>query len=158
MTWRPNLEVVKMVRAKFKVQSYETSLDRGEELRTIKLTAVYDGSPENKQFFRWTPNGSINIGVLNQSAWKQFELGGEYYVDFLSAADVASEKMPEAHEYFIAFYAKDCPPGTIDGVRVRLDMLRQTNMDEKMAINLCEHPLYGELVKYVESNPVLESA
>ena len=74
-----------MVRAKFKVQSYETSLDRGEELRTIKLTAVYDGSPENKEFFRWTPNGSINIGVLNRAAWEQFPLGRELYVDFSDA-------------------------------------------------------------------------
>lgn len=143
-----------MVRAKFKVQSYETSLDRGEELRTIKLTAVYDGSPENKQFFRWTPNGSINIGVLNQNAWKQFDLGGEYYVDFLSAADVAPNAPPPAEEYFISFYTKDCPPDMIDAVRVRLDMVRQTNLNEKMAINLCEHPLYHEIVQYVHANPI----
>jgi hypothetical protein len=78
-----------MVRAKFRVQSYETSLDRGEELRTIKLTAVYDGSPENKEFFRWTPNGSINIGVLNRAAWEQFPLGREMYVDFTDATSFA---------------------------------------------------------------------
>lgn len=141
-----------MVRAKFKVQSYETSLDRGEELRTIKLTAVYDGSPENKAFFRWTPNGTISIGVLNQRAWEQFMLGGEYYVDFMAASDVAPGKAPEADEYFISFYTKDCPQGNIDGVRVRLDMVRQANMEEKMAINLCDHPLYHELVRYVEAN------
>lgn len=142
-----------MVRAKFKVQSYETSLDRGEELRTIKLTAVYDGSPENKAFFRWTPNGSIQIGVLNPSAWQQFQLGGEYYVDFLASADVAPEKMPE-NEYFIAFYTKDCPKDTIDGVRVRLDMARQNDMNQKMNVALCDHPLYSELVRYVEANPI----
>ena len=143
-----------MVRAKFKVQSYETSLDRGEELRTIKLTAVYDGSPENKAFFRWTPNGSIQIGVLNPSAWQQFQLGGEYYVDFLASADVAPEKAPDADDYFIAFYTKDCPTGAMDAIRVRLDMVRQTDMNKPMAINLCDHPLYHEIVRYVEGNPI----
>lgn len=76
------------VRAKFVVQSYETRLDRsgdGAELRTVKLTAVYSDTPENKKFFRWTPNGTIEIGVLNPEAWKQFELGKEYYVDFTPA-------------------------------------------------------------------------
>lgn len=85
-----------MVRAKFKVQSYETSLNQNEELRTIKLTAVYSDSPENKQFFKWTPNGSISIGVLNQEAWKQFELGKEYYVDFSDATPkVEANNVPD---------------------------------------------------------------
>ncbi len=37
---------------------------------------------------------------------------------------------------------------------MRVDMVRQTDMNQKMAINLCEHPLYSEIVKYVESNPI----
>ncbi len=75
-----------MIRAKFKVQSYETSLShQGEELRTVKLNAVIDGSPENKEFFKWTPSGSISIGMLAASTWKNFELGKEYYVDFTTA-------------------------------------------------------------------------
>lgn len=82
------------VRAKFIVSSYETQLhhqrnDKGEmerqELRTVKLQAVYDGSPENKEFFKWTPSGQISLGVLNPEAWKQLELGKEYYVDFSPA-------------------------------------------------------------------------
>ena len=73
------------VRAKFRLNSCETQLSstspgKNEELRTLKLSAVYDGSPENKQFFKWTPNGQITIGVLNPEAWKQFELGKNYYV------------------------------------------------------------------------------
>ncbi len=77
------------VRARFRVNSYETSLDGGKpgaaELRTVKLSAVYDGSPENKEFFRYTPNGSITIGMLNPGAWEQFPLGREVYVDFSDA-------------------------------------------------------------------------
>jgi hypothetical protein len=80
-----------MVRAKFKVESYETRLDRNEELRTVKLTAVCGDSEENKKFFKWTPNGSINIGTLNWAAWKQFQLGTEMYVDFTPVSDVSAE-------------------------------------------------------------------
>ena len=49
-----------MVRAKFKVESYETRLEGkqgSEELRSVKLVAVTGDSEENKKFFRWTPNG-----------------------------------------------------------------------------------------------------
>lgn len=71
-----------MVRAKFVCNSYETSLQSGEECRTVKFTAVVGVSPENKEFFKWTPNGQITIGLLNQKAWSQFKLGGEYFIDF----------------------------------------------------------------------------
>jgi len=76
-----------MVRAKFRVISYETFLDRGEELRSIKFNVVVDGSPENKEFFKWTPSGQIQLGTLNRNAWEQFPLGAEMYVDFTSAQD-----------------------------------------------------------------------
>lgn len=76
-----------MVRAKFKVESYETHLDHQtkDELRNIKLTPVTNNSDENKQFFRWTPFGKIEIGTLNPEAWKNFPLGAEVYVDFTLA-------------------------------------------------------------------------
>ena len=77
-----------MVRAKFKVESYETRLDGKnppEELRSIKLTAVFGTSEENKTFFRYTPNGTISIGMLNPETWKEFPLGAEVYVDFIAA-------------------------------------------------------------------------
>jgi hypothetical protein len=79
-----------MVRAKFRVNSYETFLDRGEELRRIKLGVVVDGSVENKEFFKWTPSGQIEIGTLNQKAWEQFPLGAEMYVDFTPAQDTSN--------------------------------------------------------------------
>lgn len=81
-----------MVRAKFVVESYDTRKanlrdPQSEELRTITLTAVSDGSEENKKFFRWTPNGRITMGVLNPEAWSQLELGRSYYVDFTLAGE-----------------------------------------------------------------------
>ena len=86
-----------MVRAKFFVESYETRKSNNrdpdsEELRSVKLIAVSDGSEENKRFFRWTPNGQISMGILNPEAWKQLELGKSYYVDFTEAPDATPTK------------------------------------------------------------------
>lgn len=78
------------VRAKFKVSRYETSLNGKEELRTIHLSPVIDGSPENKDFFKWTPSGKIEIGILNEAAWKQLPLGREVYVDFTDASECST--------------------------------------------------------------------
>ena len=84
----PILWRTQMVRAKFRVSSYETRLDRGtEELRTIKMGVVVDGSEENKKFFKYTPYGEIKIGTLNRAAWEQFPLGAEMYVDFTPVSD-----------------------------------------------------------------------
>jgi len=70
------------VRCKFKV-THVNAAPNGEA--TIALQPVYGGSPENDQFFRYTPSGSISIGTVNAEAAKQFELGKEFYVDFTPA-------------------------------------------------------------------------
>lgn len=74
------------VRAKFKLDSYETSLQGVEECRSLKLSAVYSGSEENKEFFKFTPYGRIELGTVNKGAWEKFELGKEYFVDFTPAS------------------------------------------------------------------------
>lgn len=78
------------VRAKFKVSSYTTTLsgqNNDQELRTVNLTPVYDSdkNSENGKFYAYTPTGEIKLGTINPSAWEQFELGKEYYVDFTPA-------------------------------------------------------------------------
>jgi hypothetical protein len=40
----------------------------------------------------------------------------------------------------------------IDAVKVNISMVRITDMDKPMSINLCDHPLYEELEKYVLAN------
>lgn len=47
------------------------------------------GSPENKQFYKWTPSGSIILSTINPNAAKEFAEGKEYYVDF-TVADATS--------------------------------------------------------------------
>lgn len=51
---------------------------------TITLTPVYSGSDENREFYAWTPSGSIVLGVLN--ADHGFKRGYDYYVDFTEAS------------------------------------------------------------------------
>ena len=83
------------VRAKFRLNSYTTELyDKWDgnksvgllEKRTLNFTPVYGtGGEENKAFWDATPTGSLQLGVVNQAAWKQFELGKTYYLDFTPA-------------------------------------------------------------------------
>jgi len=92
-----------MVRAKFKLNSYTTELHQSYphltegkpdynrpvpmEKRTLNFTPVYSVDPtsENKTFWDATPSGSLQLGVVNPEAWKYFELGKEYYLDFCVA-------------------------------------------------------------------------
>lgn len=92
------------VRAKFKLDSFESSLQitgyekkpEGvddytkpivKEMRTLKMSPVYSNDPnsENRRFWNASPSGSLSLGVINQDAWRHFELGEEYYLDFTSA-------------------------------------------------------------------------
>lgn len=71
-----------MVRAKFKVDSKGPG-----ESGLVVLNPVYSTDPnhENKSFWDATPNGKIEMWISNPNAFKQFELGKEYYVDFTPA-------------------------------------------------------------------------
>lgn len=69
------------VRAKFEcVRKEETN-----EGAQVQFFPVTGGSPENEQFFKWTPAGQIQIGTINKAAAAQFEVGKQYYVDFSPA-------------------------------------------------------------------------
>jgi hypothetical protein len=66
-------------RAKMKVeQKTQTTYGHG-----VKLTAVYGDSPENKAFFAATPSGVVEMSVVKPEVAAAFELGKEYYVDFV---------------------------------------------------------------------------
>ncbi len=78
------------VRAKFYVSEVKQSKNNwggndGELLTTIKLMPVTGNSEENKQFFRWTPAGSIDLGTVNPAVVEQFHIGDEFYIDFTPA-------------------------------------------------------------------------
>lgn len=69
------------VRAKFTCVKAEKSYDSGQ----VELEPVIDGSPENEEFYKWTPGGRIHLGVVNDAAFERFEVGKSYYVDFTEA-------------------------------------------------------------------------
>jgi hypothetical protein len=56
-------------------------------------------------------------------------------------------------EYYIDFNTK-IDPGKIQAVKVTLELVTigPDRMNEPLAINLCEDPLYKELKQYVEAN------
>lgn len=84
------------VRAKMKCESKEP-IGGVEGGGTVRLYPVINGSPENEQFYKWTPGGSLVLSTINQSACDRFEVGKEYYVDVTPAAQPEDSK-PEACE------------------------------------------------------------
>lgn len=71
-----------MVRCKFKVSE---KILQDDGCATIKMEPVYCGSPENEQFFRYTPFGNFSFGTINPQAAEQMEEGKEYYIDITPA-------------------------------------------------------------------------
>ena len=69
------------VRAKFKVDRTSQTVNGTE----IELSPVASGSQENEQFFKWTPYGSVKMGIVSAGAAEQFKPGAEFYVDFTPA-------------------------------------------------------------------------
>lgn len=73
------------VRAKFKVTEITEHAYGNERMKTIKLAPVFksdDPEGENTRFWKASPNGEIRLGTINMDAAAQFELNGEYYIDF----------------------------------------------------------------------------
>lgn len=71
------------VRAKMRVVS-ATKREDGEG-GSVRLEPVISGSPENAEFYRWTPGGVVELNTINIQAFDQFAVGKEYYVDFTPA-------------------------------------------------------------------------
>lgn len=55
--------------------------------------------------------------------------------------------------YYIAFDTKDMYP-YIKATRVTLDTELIRDMAKQLPVNLSEHPLYPQLVRYCQENPV----
>ncbi|MDE2232873.1 MAG: hypothetical protein KGJ90_01960 [Patescibacteria group bacterium] len=74
------------VRAKFWVESKKEI--RGDACGAgfvVELRPVCNGSDENKEFYKWTPAGSIVLETVNKDAADALEVGKSYYVDFIKA-------------------------------------------------------------------------
>lgn len=71
------------VKAKFKCISSEPQ--EGDQTM-VKFTAVVDGCEENKSFSRWTPYGTTDLLISNETpAASYFKPEKEYYLTFEEA-------------------------------------------------------------------------
>lgn len=66
------------VRAKFKC----VQVTQNEAGYRVRLEPVTGENAENKEFFKWTPSGQCEMGIINTETAKQFIIGKEYYLDF----------------------------------------------------------------------------
>lgn len=53
----------------------------------VTLQAVYGSGDDdsNKEWSQYTPSGEVKLCITNASAYKQFEIGKAYFVDFTPA-------------------------------------------------------------------------
>lgn len=75
-------------RCKFICNAVEKTLICNQKLYTAKFGAVHGNSPENAEFFKWTPNGSLSVGVYTDD---RFEVGKEYYLDIIPCDKVGTD-------------------------------------------------------------------
>lgn len=75
------MEPEKKVIAKFQV-SERTELVDGYKVR---MMPVVTGSPENAEFYKWTPSGAIELYTINKNAAEMFKPGKALYVEFREA-------------------------------------------------------------------------
>lgn len=79
----PAPEVIPRVRAKFRVDSVT---DFGDQV-TVRLHPVTSSDPnsENHRFWKYTPNGVIELGTVNRQVADVLKPKREVYVDFTPA-------------------------------------------------------------------------
>lgn len=57
------------------------------------------------------------------------------------------------NKFYIEFDTKEFEP-FLKAVSVTLSVELIRDLDKQLSINLCDHPLYPALVRYVQHNPV----
>lgn len=69
------------MRAKMICRDVQTSDDQS----SVKLEVVTSGSPENSEYFKYTPAGTLQLSVLKPELVKDIKVGDEFYVDLIPA-------------------------------------------------------------------------
>jgi hypothetical protein len=80
-------ELTMSVKAKFICNTISKSKfnKQDEGTATVTLHPVSSGSEENKEFWKYTPSGKVEMMIKNEAAEKYFEVGQEYYLTFEKA-------------------------------------------------------------------------
>lgn len=74
---------MKSTRLKFKV----TQRTEYEESTSVTMDAVFQGSQENEQFWKYTPSGQLTFSTCNKQAVAEMSPGSEFYIDLTLSAD-----------------------------------------------------------------------
>lgn len=76
-----------VIRCKMQVDqvTHDLNSDGTTRSETVKLRAVYEGSPENKEWAKYTPSAMFSIQIDNPGAHGKLSKGHEFYVDFTPA-------------------------------------------------------------------------
>lgn len=72
-----------MVRAKFRCEGSRPA-NGGFE---IIMRPVTDGSPENEEFYKWTPAGQLVLTTVNERVASELVQGQEYFIDIHSSGE-----------------------------------------------------------------------
>ncbi len=83
----PGVAGIQKAQAKFRCVAIKAADGQNViEGATVTFFPVSGGSPENEQFYRWTPGGTIELSTVNGNVAQFFVVGTDYYVDFTPAA------------------------------------------------------------------------
>ncbi len=74
MMWENNIKT----KCKYRCDSVKKFARGNEFLYEAEFFAVTGGSAENDEFFKYTPYGSLKIGLYKENT---FQPGKEYYID-----------------------------------------------------------------------------
>lgn len=82
--WKLSVTKNLKVRAKFELTFIEQG--QNEDPDTLHMSACVEGSPENKEFSKYTPGGNLTMLIDKDcEARKLFNEGGSFYLDFSKA-------------------------------------------------------------------------
>lgn len=72
------------MRCKMVVEKIERINDiEGVQIQeNLRLGAVYNNSPENKEWSKWTPSANLYISITNPNLFNKVFDGQEFYIDF----------------------------------------------------------------------------
>jgi hypothetical protein len=63
----------------------QTQESKSGTVVAVRFIPVTSGSNENKEFYKSTPSGNVELGGLRKEVADQFQLQKEYYIDFTEA-------------------------------------------------------------------------
>ena len=82
-----------IARSKFELVSKKEFPGNGNTGFEYEFRAVYDdGTPENKKFHQWTPNGKFEFYITNPEVIKMLETERVFYLDLIPVTEPQTDE------------------------------------------------------------------